>query len=553
MKLVRMPLILGYLLAGLTIGPIGLGFVRTSDEIATVSQIGLILLLFMIGLEIDLGKMLASGRLVLVTGVLQFPVSLALGWLLFQGAALLGWGPGAGYAALYAAIATGISSTMVVVKLLYEKKELDTLPGRITLGILVFQDIWAIIILALQPNFSDPQASTILLTFGAGAGLVVAALLASRFVLPRLFRLSAMAPELMLVLALGWCFLVAMVAASPVIGLSMEMGALIAGVSLATFPYNIDVISKVISIRDFFITLFFVALGMRIPLPTLGVLGVAALLVLWTVVGRFLTVFVVQAFLKSGHRTGLVVTVNLTQISEFALVILSLGVGFGHLGQDAMPPVIWAFATMAVLSTYLVNGSHRIQSEISRGLKAMGISDVGGVEEVYAGQGERPIILLGFFREASALVWEMQDKHQHFLEQIAVIDFNPEVHQRLAELGIPCIYGDIAHLDTIHHAAVDNARLVISSVPDVFLKGTNNLKMLKMAKSAFPKAQVVVTASSTSHALTLYQEGADFVLLPSQGAGESLIHMLEQGMHGGFTGFREQQRQILLKRQEILT
>src|SRR5262249_30068044 len=158
------------------------------------------------------------------------------------------------YADLYCAIAISMSSTMIVVKLLFDKFELDTLPGRITVGILVFQDIWAIMVLAVQPNFGDPQIGAILLTFVRGAVLVGASLLASRYILPLVYRSVARVPELMLVISLGWCFAVALIAALPQVGLSMEMGALIAGVSLATFPYNVDVIAKVVSIRDFFIT-----------------------------------------------------------------------------------------------------------------------------------------------------------------------------------------------------------------------------------------------------------------------------------------------------------
>ncbi|MBF0624035.1 MAG: cation:proton antiporter [Magnetococcales bacterium] len=378
MKLLRQPLILGYILAGVLIGPVGLGLIESQTEILTVAEIGLILLLFMIGLEINLKRMLSSGRLVLLTGVSQFPLSVLAGWAFFSGLGLIGWGPGRGYAALYAALAIGISSTMVVVKLLYDKMELDTLPGRITLGILVFQDIWAIIVLALQPNFFDPQVGGILSTFASGFFLVAAALLISRFVLPLVFHLASKLPELMLVISMGWCFLVSLVAAHPWVGLSMEMGALIAGVSLATFPYNLDVIAKVISIRDFFITLFFVALGMQIPLPEWPVLLVTLSLTVGLILSRFLGVFGVLHVLRSGHRISLLASINLMQISEFSLVILSLGVSFGHTDATTLTPVLWAFSLMAVASTYLIGGSHAIQGRLGAVLTRLGFKDVGG-------------------------------------------------------------------------------------------------------------------------------------------------------------------------------
>lgn len=553
MKVLRQPLILGYILSGVLIGPVGVGLITSQEEILTVAEIGLILLLFMIGLEIDLKRMLSSGKLVLLTGALQFPLSVLAGWGFFTLLAKAGLGPGAGYAALYGAIAIGISSTMVVVKLLYDKMELDTLPGRITLGILVFQDIWAIIVLALQPNFADPRVSGILHTFGAGAALVAAALFTSRFILPKVFHLAAKIPELMLILSMGWCFLVSLVAAHPVVGLSMEMGALIAGVSLATFPYNLDVIAKVISIRDFFITLFFVALGMQIPLPELPVLGVALLIVAGLVFSRFLGVFTVLHLLKAGHRTGLTTTINLMQVSEFALVILSLGVGFKHIGPEVLTPVLWAFSLMAVASTYLVGWSHPLQKWLGGVFSAVGIKDVGQAEEEILHHKEHPIVILGFFRIASGLVSELERSHQHLLEEIMVVDFNPVVRQKLVAKGIPCVYGDISHPDTMHHAEIEQARVVLCTVPDSVLKGVNNLKLLRMLKELCPHARRVMTAESPAQARALYAEGADYVLMPAVLAGAALVNVLEQALHGEMEDLRAERQSELEARQEILS
>ena len=553
MKLTRQPLILGYILAGVVIGPVGLGLITNQEEILTVAEIGLILLLFMIGLEIDLRRMLSSGRLVLLTGALQFPLSVLVGCLFFHGLDYFGWGPGRGYAALYAAIAIGVSSTMVVVKLLYDKLELDTLPGRITLGILVFQDIWAIIVLALQPNFADPRIADILHTFGSGFLLVAAALLISRHILPRIFHLAAKLPELMLVISMGWCFLVSLVAAHPWVGLSMEMGALIAGISLATFPYNLDVIAKVISIRDFFITLFFVALGMQIPVPEWPVLQVALSLVAGLLLSRFFGVFGVLHPLRAGHRTSLLATINLMQISEFSLVILSIGVNFGHIGASTLTPVLWSFSLMAVASTYLIGGSHALQGRLGAALSRLGLKDVGGDTPEIASRKEHPIIVLGFYRIASSLIAGLERAHQHLLEEILVVDFNPEVRQKLTAKNISCIYGDIGHVDTIHHAEVSHAKVVLCTLPDSVLKGVTNLKLLKMLKDVCPHAQRVMTAESPAQAGALYAEGADFVLMPSMLAGEYLVNLTEQAMHSNLSDMAEAHREALATRQEMLS
>ena len=357
---------LGYLLAGVLIGPIGLKLIATHDEITTIAEIGLILLLFMIGLEIDLKKMLSAGKLVIVTGIVQFPISVGLGYLIATLLTITGVLADDGYIKFYVAIAVSISSTMIVVKLLYAKMELSTLPGRITIGILVFQDIWAIIILAIQPNLANPEILGILKTFGIGALLVGGAILIAKYILPLVFKSIAKVPELLVVVSLAWCFLISLIAAHPAVGLSMEMGALIAGVTLATFPYNLDIIAKVINIRDFFITLFFVALGMQIPIPNVHIV-VTALIVSGIVFFlRFVGVFGVLSILKGGHRTSLLSALNLMQISEFSLVILTLGIGYGHIERELLVQMIWVFVLLAVVSSYIVKFSHPLQYIISK-------------------------------------------------------------------------------------------------------------------------------------------------------------------------------------------
>src|SRR6202171_4666291 len=265
----RQPLILAYLVTGVIIGPsqVGLTLVRHQNSIQTVAEIGLILLLFIIGLEIDLKKLASAGAPVLLTGGLQVPICIALGLGFFYA---LGFRSQKGdYALIYLAATMSLSSTLVVVKLLYDKFEIDTLPGRITLGVLVIQDLWAGAMLGVQPNIENPNLLPLAFSLWKGALLVVGGLALSKYVLPYLFRAVAKVPELVLVSALAWCFFLAGVASY--IGLSKEMGALIAGISLSTFPYNLDVMAKAVSIRDFFVTLFFVALGMQIPLPSVDV------------------------------------------------------------------------------------------------------------------------------------------------------------------------------------------------------------------------------------------------------------------------------------------
>jgi Kef-type K+ transport system membrane component KefB len=553
MKVAKLPLLLGYILSGVLVGPIGLRFITDETEILTVAEIGLILLLFMIGLEIDLKKMLSAGKLVIVTGLVQFPICVGLGYLIFSGFDSIGIPIGTGdYGTLYAALAIGISSTMIVVKLLYDKMELDTLPGRITIGILVFQDIWAIIVLAIQPNLSNPEVMGILGTFASGALIVALALACTKWVLPRVFHSVAKVPELMLVISLGWCFLVCLVAAHPQVGLSMEMGALIAGVTMATFPYNLDVIAKVISIRDFFITLFFVALGMQIPFPEVSVLGIALIIAASAIFVRQIGIFGVLYGLKAGHRTSLLTTINLCQISEFTLVILAIGVKYHHIEKETMTAVIWAFSGLAVGSTYLVSYSHRLQASISRMLKKIGLKDLGNILEEERKARERPIVMLGFFRVASSFMDEALRNHPDLVDDIMVVDFNPEVRAKLEEMGIPCVYGDLGSLETLHHAEIGHAKVVLCSIPDAVLKGVTNVTLINVVRELCPHAQVITTAESPSKAREHYDAGADYVIQPYQNAGLAAIPAVHAALIGNTVDLREQALEELFERKEIL-
>ena len=552
----KQPLILAYLVAGVVIGPeMGLHLVEDRESINVVSEIGLILLLFIIGLEIDLKKLFAAGRAVVITGVLQVPLCVLLGYAAFY---LLGLRDGGGkFPLLYIAICMAISSTLVVVKLLYDKLELDTLPGRITLGVLVFQDIWAIVILAIQPNLMNLSVGPLAGALGKGLLLVAVSFGVSKYVLPALFRSVATAPEIVLVASLAWCF--AVVSGAGAAGLSREMGALIAGISISTFPYNIDIVAKVASIRDFFVTLFFVALGMLIPFPTVNVLLLALAVSVVLVASRFLVIFPILHVLRLGHRASLLPSINLSQLSEFSIVIATLGLAYGHIDAGNVSALIFAFAFTSTASTYFIGYSSPIARGFGTTLKRLGVKDLDGRDSADDDQAgaSAGVVVLGFYREASALIYEFEqqrcDLGRHpVLDSMLVIDFNPEVQQELKRRGIDSIYGDIAHMDTLHHARIHDADLVISTIPDAILKGTDNRRLLQQSRRLCPHACVVVTAERIGQALELYADGADFVHLPRQHSSRDLACAVESGLRHGFESVRAQHLAELEARDEIL-
>ena len=548
----RQPLILAYLIAGFFIGPFGMGWVKSQESIHVISELGLIFMLFMIGLEIDLKKIVRAGKVILFAAGGQLVGGCLLGILFFWG---IGLSLGAGhFDALYLCIACALSSTVIIVKVLYEKRELDTLPGRITLGVLVLQDIFAILFLAVQPSLDNLEVSVILISIGRVGVLVATALVLSRYVLPRLFHQIARRPELILLGALAWCFLIGEIAEK--LHLSREMGSLVAGVSLSTFPYALDVTAKVTTLRDFFITLFFVALGMTIPIPGLSVIGLALMIALFTIVSRVVTTFVPLYLMKQGLRASLLPAINLAQISEFSLVVIQTGVAAKHISAETSSAASFAFVVLAVISTFVMGRSDEIIRGLIGPMKKIGLRDLDHSHDGHAdegGHGEaRRIVILGFFRAASALLAEIERQNPLVLEQITVIDFNPNVFRTLADRGLHVVYGDISNVDTLLHAGVGKSELIILSVPDSLLKGANNEKLVRHVRTLNPTAKIVATADMLRDVNDLYKAGADYVTVTRLSDAHQLYTVIEAVQAGLLEDKRAELDALPAERKEVL-
>lgn len=523
----KQPLIIAYLAAGFVIGPVCLGWIQDDNSIETIGELGLLFLLFMIGLEIDLKKVLQSGKLILLTATVQILGCFMLGFLAFRAFGFpLG---GERLDVVYLAFALMFSSTVIIVKILYDKRELDTVPGRITLGVLVIQDIAAILVLALQAELKDPEIAQIGASLFKVLVLIAAAFTASRYVLPALFRSVARLPELVLVGALAWCFIVAGLAAA--LGLSMEMGALIAGVAISTFPYTLDVAARVNTLRDFFVTLFFVALGMQITAPTIEIVSWAAAVALMVFVSRVLTVFPALELMKMGHRSSLLPTWNLSQVSEFSLVIVAIGIELNHVSDRTVGIIVYAFVITAVFSSYIMTQSGGLLRLVAPFLVSLGLKDLTtGNEEGDSGgghgHGASEIYLLGFSWTASSLLEEMMNKHAELIPRLAVIDFNPLVVRELKRRKVRIIYGDITKRDVLLHAGVGAARVIVCTLPNTVLKGATNLRLLKDLRAINPAARIVMHAELISDVAELYAAGADYVSVPRLVEAERLSDVI---------------------------
>jgi Kef-type K+ transport system membrane component KefB len=542
----RIPEIAAFLIAGVVVGPVGAGLVTDPANIETISELGLILLLFLIGLEIDFRKLLASGRILVISGLLQYPLCVAFGVVITK---LLVWaGIGGellsgGYAPLYIGFVVAASSTLLVVKLFQETFQLDTEVGRIALGLLIFQDIWAIGVIAVQPNFNSPAAAPILWSFLGIGLLIVITMLIAKFLIPIGFRWVAKMPEVIFVAAMSWCFMIVLlgvnldVISQAVFGINLhlavgaEMGALIAGASIASLPYSGEILGKVGVVKDFFVTLFFVGLGMSIPMPDgSSVLLLALLLAVAALLARYLVFFPLLYFTGLDRRNSMVASVRLAQISEFSLVIGFLGMQLGHISGGLNSAIIFAFVITALITPTLYRKADAVHERLSAFLNAIGFrappSSEAAEEESYS------LALLGFHRVTSSLLYEIEKNHPELLKETLVVDFNVNIHDRITARGPVVRYGDVCNPQALHHAGVDRARVIACTIPDDVLKGTTNREIVRVAREVNSDAIIIANAVELKESRALYEAGADYVFLQRIETASAVELAIEKALAG---------------------
>ena len=554
----KIPTIAAFLLAGVLLGPTGTHVVTDPQNIDTISQLGLVLLLFLIGLELDIRKLMASGKTLILSGLLQYPLCIALGfgvtkliiWAGWGGDLLAGSGEASRYIPLYIGFLIAASSTLLVVKLFQETFQMDTLVGRVSLGILIFQDIWSIIIIAVQPNFEHPEIVPILLSFMGIAILFLLSVATAKYILPIGFKWIAKMPELILVAAIAWCFAVVFFGIKLDdltetffhfnwhLAVGSSMGALIAGTSIANLPYSTDVLGKVGIVKDFFVTLFFVGLGMSIPKPDgVSVLVMALLFGALTLLARYLVFFPLLYWTGLDRRNAMVASTRLAQVSEFTLVIAYAGIQLGHIGTELNSVIIFAFVLTALLTPMLYQKADAVHDRLAPlleriGFKAPPVADAEE-EETYH------VALLGFHRVASSLLYDLKEKHPELLKSILVVDFNVGIHREIAAFGPTVRYGDLSNTETLHHAGVDKARVIVCTLPNDLLKGTTNMKIVDALRHINPEAIIIANALEFEESLRLYESGADFVYLSRIETAEAVTKAIERALAGEIAKHRE--------------
>lgn len=507
-KFLKQPVILAYLATGMIIGYFGFFHLQDKEVFSVFSDLGIMFLLFLVGLEINYTSLRLVGKVSIVVGIGQVAFTALLGYFI---ATALGF---AVLPALYIAVALTFSSTIIIVKLLSDKRALHSLHGKISVGMLLVQDLVAILILIFLGSIEttgDGVWWNLVFTMVKGIGLFVLMLFLGRKIFPPLFDKIARSHELLFLASLAWLFLLA--AAVSKIGFSIEIAGFLAGLALANSSEHFEISHKLRPLRDFFILIFFVILGASVVFSNFAGLTVSVIIFsLFVLIGNPLIVLFIMGIMGYRKRTGFLTGVTVAQISEFSLVLAAMGMKLGHINESVVALITAVGLITIALSSYLIMHGEGIFSLISKPLsiferkktKEMELSDVGI---------QKPVILIGCGRTGESIVLGLPR------ENLLVVDFDPEVIKRFKMKGFHVLYGDVADDEVFEIAHMHTAQLVISTSPDLE-DGLTLLSRLSAPEGARPK--IIVRAETELEAKILYAQGADYVLLPHFTSGQYL-------------------------------
>jgi Kef-type K+ transport system membrane component KefB len=520
----RQPLIVSFLAVGLLAGPSALGITAAGEHIELFAELGVAVLLFLVGLKLDLHLVRTLGSVALVTGLGQVLFTSVFGFLLclLLGLEIL--------PSVYIAVALTFSSTIIIVKLLSDKREIDSLHGRIALGFLIVQDLVVVLAMVVLSALGVGQAADapaqVLLRLGlGGVGIVLLLWLFMRHVAHGLLKRLSHSPELLVTLAVGWATLLA--AGGEVVGFGKELGGLLAGVSLASTPLRDTISTRLTSVRDFLLLFFFVVLGARLELRALGDSPwAAALLSLFVLIGNPLVVLVILGRMGYRKRTGFLAGLTVAQISEFSLIFMAMGLSLGHVDSQAVALVTLVGLVTIALSTYMIIYSLPLYALLEPLLvpfeRAVPYRELAQQAEEEAAYD---CVLFGLGRYGTALY---QRLHAGGLRVLGV-DFDPEAVRHWQARGHDAIYGDALDPGFVAHLSLKGVRWVVSTVRHARIGLTHEdsrLVLIRALREQGYEGRIAVTANLPGQGSWLHQRGADLVLLPFEDAADQAADLL---------------------------
>jgi Kef-type K+ transport system membrane component KefB len=524
--LFRQPLIVSFIAVGIIAGPSVLDIAHSDEQIDLLAELGIAVLLFLVGLKLDFNLVRSLGAVALVTGLGQVLFTTVFGFMIGLALGL------DTLTAIYVAIALTFSSTIIIVKLLSDKREIDSLHGRIALGFLIVQDVVVVIaMIALSAigvgatGGGDGALADVLAVLGYGLVMLAFVIVFIRFIATPLVERLSSAPELLVSFAIGWAALLA--AVGFYLGFGKELGGLLAGVSLASTPFREAIAARLASLRDFLLLFFFIALGASLDLSVLGAsVGPALVLSLFVLIGNPLIVLAIMGAMGYRKRTGFLAGLTVAQISEFSLIFMAMGVAIGHVTDQALGLVTLVGLVTIAASTYMITFSHQLYAVFE---PYLGVFErrKSGASPDDGGDRERPhdVILFGLGRYGLGIGAALRDSGKTILG----VDFSPEAVRSARALGYEAIYGDATDPEFLAHLPLEHAEWLVLAVPEHDTGVTHDdprHALLRAARDLGFRGKVAVAAHAASTADGLEKAQADLVLMPYRDAAFAAARMI---------------------------
>jgi Kef-type K+ transport system membrane component KefB len=528
--LLRQPLIVSFIAVGIIAGPSVLNIARSDVQIDLLAELGIAVLLFLVGLKLDFNLVRTLGPVALVTGLGQVVFTTVFGFLIGLALGL------DALTAIYVAIALTFSSTIIIVKLLSDKREIDALHGRIALGFLIVQDIVVVIAMIALSAIGvggaaaegENAVAEVLRVLGYGAAMLAFVVIFIRAVANPLVERLSRAPELLVSFAIGWAALLA--AVGHYLGFGKELGGLLAGVSLASTPFREAIAARLASLRDFLLLFFFIALGASLDLSVLGAsIWPAVVLSLFVLIGNPLIVLAIMGAMGYRKRTGFLAGLTVAQISEFSLIFMAMGVTIGHVAEEALGLVTLVGLVTIAASTYMITYSHQLYA-VFEPLLGLFERRRPQAEEEDSGTAARAhdVILFGLGRYGLGIASALRDSGKRILG----VDFSPEAVRHARRQGFDVVFGDATDPEFLAHLPLARAEWLVLAVPEHDTGVTHDdprHALLKAVRELGFGGRVAVAAHREATAAALTAERADLVLMPYRDAAFAAARMIAGG------------------------
>jgi len=518
-RALKQPLIIAYIFSGIIISLLGIFKGIDRGVLESLSNLGIAFLLFLVGIELKLEDLKSVGKAALLTGVGQIVFTALIGFIILSA---LGFSP---VVALYVAVAITFSSTVIIVKLLSEKHDLQSLYGKIAVGFLLVQDFVAILALVILSGFGQGRIPTLggfIWIFVKGILLVLLAYLLTKFALKLIFKMASVSTELLFVAAIAWALFFSAVAEQA--GFSIAIGAFLAGVAIASSPFRIQISARVKPLRDFFIIIFFILLGASFSGITSNInLSQIILISLFIIIGNPLIVIAVMMTLGFRNRTSFLSSIATAQISEFSLILMTVGRSLGHVSDSDVGLVAAVGVVTITLSSYLILYGDRIYRLVQKPMAFVFPEKPRDPYVLHKEDLKEHIILVG----AEQIGWDilnyLKGKAEK-KEQIVVVDFNPDLYKSVAAEGYNAVFGDITDPEVLEELEISRAKLIVITDPDP----EDCIHLIKFAKHKNFKGPILATSYWVHDAIRLYEEGCDYVVVPEAIGGKHLSRFIAE-------------------------